>query len=523
MWMSRLSGSVVLAWLALLCVSVCVDGKVVSAPSARWAHPATESVSANGARRFTYAGTLDRHGRPTKHAASLPLGFDDARATAEEQLLPSGVAMLKYDVEMMQEARVLDEDSNVQSVVCGAFTVAPAGQEAALSMHVQAKSLAEAQARYAVGTVVHGSAHKWGCVDGAGQMWTILMRVRKSTVQGDQLLLTGAPAAMHELFSGQVLLQQPSLKQLKDAELLSKPATLVASPPIRTQSLSRVQSPSELTPVTFVTPLSGDYQATDSLSVQLTSPATIWDWSRATLTLKRVHPLKDEIIQEMQNLPACESSSSNGDCTFTLPASLGQLGATAHLEPYFLELAYNCELMICVKTSSPLFWIPEALSGDWSAPVQMLQANCASECSGSPSDPTVQVVCELCQQGRSLSFDIKCADCALQYGGQVSMFSLTYSADPLALFTRAELAVDSHMDAHLDLSATVDVAQTLSGSIDIFHADIPPPPGDQHRNYHFHHHRQRGRGGGLHLHHRGAGHCRRARACQQHRHGAGHV
>jgi hypothetical protein len=95
-------------------------------------------------------------------------------------------------------------------------------------------------------------------------------------------------------------------------------------------------------------------------------------------------------------------------------------------------------------------------------------------CSAS-SNPFDAAMCELCDQGRSFDLSVKCVGCQVQYGAQVSVFSLDYSIDPLNLYTRVEARVDAHINAAVDIQAHLQLAQQLAGTLEVLD-EIPIPP-----------------------------------------------
>lgn len=314
-------------------------------------------------RRFVHSAVIDVDGLDVTDLYAVPDSFDAARTRAAE-LAPLGLSVLKYDVELAQSTRVLDEDENVLAVSCAAFNAESLERQLVLTVADPAAALA----RYGPGSVVHGS-EMWGCVDGSGTAWSILARVEsvaQSAQNEHEIQVRALAASYQDLFiAADVMLSQPSLAAEGDSEEAK-------SERMHAQALAR-RSELQLTATsdaaqTRARQLEREQQFDDSHrdrramrkmdnELQISSPQykqlysptdsiriTFTGFGRipqpnsgdTTLELKRVEQGSDDRQGPKIRLPACETPFNGDECTFVV--SLSQFDPQPRLQGYYFRI-----------------------------------------------------------------------------------------------------------------------------------------------------------------------------------------
>jgi len=373
---------------------------------------------------------------------------------------------------------------------------------------------------YPAGAILHGSS-MWGCKNAKGEDWQILAKVtRLHAVDEHHVQVESTVAAYPDLFtSADILLQQPSLVVAAETSDSGESAPdssshrLLSHAPMNEvkletdmQTFARSQPESDDAPSTrgrhamqpmdgelnFYSPSGGsNFRVSDRVTVSFSgySAVTSRDGDK-TLSLFR-RPLIDTVFNGPTQLgsmylPSCESLWNNV-CTFSVP--LSYLGGEQDVRPFYFEIKI-CEtwflgLTQCDTSRSDDFYIPLSTSGEW-APKHAVafHRDCAAfkdQCaSGSsslskPSSWWVTPICSLCDEGRSMSFDVRCDDCHLGYSASISKFRLQYAAISWNPYLSVEVRADAAVDANINLAASLTFHQQFEGSLTMLD-QIPIPP-----------------------------------------------
>lgn len=139
------------------------------------------------------------------------------------------------------------------------------------------------------------------------------------------------------------------------------------------------------------------------------------------------------------------------------------------INPFYLQLDWDCVLVVCSYVTSEEFMIPTVSEGGWNydsntgnavESIPLFAIDCDSTC---PSTGNIveQQFCSLCDDGHLLTVEASCEDCWATYAYSVANFNLVKGPSGVERF---EFTGAGSVDVNLDLLAEFSYETTFDGN-----------------------------------------------------------